>query len=464
MIKSCNVLSAAALLALSPLPSLAADQSASVWLTKSDRSALFAPQPAALPFIDTNQAAGPAIVVDERQAFQTMDGFGFALTGGSAMHIIRMDPAVRAALLKELFATDSTNIGVSYLRVSIGASDLNERVFTYDDLPPGQTDPDLSRFSLAPDRADVIPVLKQILAINPKIKILGSPWSAPVWMKTVPAAKGGRLKPECYDAYARFFVKYLQGMSAEGIRIDALTVQNEPLNAGNTPSMQMSADEQAVFIKRHLGPALTAAKLDTKIILFDHNCDRPDYPLAILRDPEASSYVDGSGFHHYAGKLDAMTRVHEAFPAKNLYFTEQMVIERRPGPTLDIANPVARLIVGAPRNWSRNVLLWNLAADQNNEPHTGDGGCGICQGAITINKNRVSRNLAYYVVAHASKFVRPGSVRVASNFLETLPNVAFRTAQSTVLVVANRGKEPQAFSVQSRGKAFPAIPHMVAPR
>jgi glucosylceramidase len=252
------------------------------------------------------------------------------------------------------------------------------------------------------------------------------------------------------------FCGNILGMKAAGIRIDAITIQNEPLNPKNTPSMVMSAEEQALFIKQHLGPAFAAAKLDAKIILYDHNCDMPEYALSILGDPEAAKFVDGSGFHLYGGKIEAMSKVHDAFPSKNLYFTEQMVIERPARPTLDIANPVARLIIGATRNWSRNVLLWNLAADQNNDPHTNDGGCGICQGAITINGNLVTRNVAYYAVAHASKFVRPGSVRVASNQLEGLPNVAFKTPQGMVLIVANRSQNSQSFSVRSHEQSFAA--------
>jgi glucosylceramidase len=435
--------------------SIAAEKPAQLWLTTSNKTILFALQAALPSFQAATTNTGPIIDVDDRQRFQTMDGFGFALTGGSAMHLIRMQPGARAAILRELFATDSTNIGISYIRLSIGASDLNDHVFTYDDLPPGQTDPTLSHFSLDPDRADVIPVMKEILAINPAIKILGSPWTAPPWMKTNSLVKGGKLKPEFYDAYARYFVKYIQGMKGEGIRIDAITPQNEPLNKGNTPSMLMFAEEQALFIKKHLGPALAAARLDTKIILYDHNCDVPEYPLSILRDPEAAKYTDGSGFHHYAGKMEAMSKVHDAFPGKNLYFTEQMVIERPVRPGFEIASQVSRLIIGAPRNWSRNVILWNLAADKNSNPHTGDGGCPFCQGAITIEGNDVSRNLAYFVVAHASKFVRPGSVRIASTQPQNLPNVAFQTPQGVVLIVANRSHETQSFQVRFHGGSLP---------
>jgi glucosylceramidase len=428
-----------------------------VWLTNPDKSALFQRQSEVLKFTAAH-SQDSAIEVDDRQEFQQIDGFGYALTGGSAQHLIHMDAPSRAAILKELFGTQGDAIGVSYLRLTIGASDLNDHVFSYDDLPPGETDPEMKKFSLGPDTADVIPVMKQVLAINPAIRILASPWSAPPWMKTNNAVKDGQLKPEYYDAYARYFVRYLTAMKAQGIRIDAITVQNEPLNGKNTPSMVMPAVDQAAFIKDHLGPAFQRARLTTKIILYDHNCDVPEYALAILKDPEARKFIDGSGFHLYGGKIEAMSAVHDAFPQKNLYFTEQMVTGSVDGrPTVNVANPVQRLIVGATRNWSRNVLLWNLAADPKNEPHTGSGGCGICQGAITIDGNTVTRNLAYYALAHASKLVRPGSVRIESSSSESLPNVAFHApGGNKVLIVVNRSPSVQSFAIRYHGRSAPS--------
>ena len=437
--------------ALSP----AAGVPVEVWLTHADQSVLFQRQSTPLTFTGTANDQ-PTIAMDDAQTYQTMDGFGFTLTGGSAQHIVRMRPAARAALLRELFATDGTNIGVSYLRLSIGASDLNERVFSYHDLPAGETDPELKKFDLGPDRADVIPVLKEILALYPTLKLLGSPWSAPVWMKTKADTRGGSLKPELHDAYAKYFVKYLQAMQAEGIRIDALTIQNEPLHPGNNPSMFMSAEQQATFIKRSLGPALAAAKLDTKIILYDHNCDKPEYPLAILDDPEAAKYVDGSAFHLYAGKITALTQVHEAHPDKHVYFTEQWI--GAPGNFRgDLTWHVRDLIVGAPRNWSRIVLEWNLASDPRWQPHTDRGGCDRCLGAVTIDGDQVTRNPAYYIIAHAAKFVRPGSVRIASNPLPTLPNVAFKTPSGKhVLIVLNSSANRQTFQLAFQGQFAPS--------
>ncbi|WP_114939626.1 glycoside hydrolase family 30 protein [Mucilaginibacter endophyticus] len=425
---------------------------ASLWLTKADRSVLFEQQKDPLTF-KTGEAAGTTITVDDKQHYQPIDGFGFALTGGSAMHIIRMSADSRAALLKNLFAVTGNDIGISYLRLSIGASDLNEKVFSYDDMPEGQTDPTLKHFDLGPDKTDVIPVMKQILAINPAIKILGSPWSPPAWMKTNSDTRGGRLKPDCYPVYAKYLVKYIQAMKAKGINIDAITIQNEPLHPGNNPSLLMVAPDEGDFIKNNLGPAFKAAGIKSKIILYDHNADRPDYPISILNDPATRKYVDGSGFHLYGGDISALTDVHNAHPDKNIYFTEQMTVEPENQSTINIAWPVKSLIIGATRNWSRNVLEWNLAADPEYKPYTDRGGCPMCQGAVTIDKNNVKKNVAYYSVAHASKFVRPGSVRIASNSSKTLSNVAFKTPDGKkVLIVTNTGEGTQDFNIKYEGK------------
>lgn len=431
-------------------PPVAVKSDVEAWMTKPDKFALFARQNVTMVFKDTTNAF-PTITVDSAQSYQEIDGFGYTLTGGSATLINKLPAATQDALLKELFLHDSTFIGVSYLRISIGASDLSATTFTYDDMPDGQTDPTLQQFNINMEKTDLLPVLKKIVALNPGIKILGSPWSAPTWMKTGNAFKGGSLKPGFYSVYAQYFVRYIQAMKVEGITIDAITIQNEPLHGGNVPSMVMQPAEQADFIKNHLGPAFRAANITTKIILYDHNADRTDYPLTILADAGASQYVDGSAFHLYGGPITALTQVHEAYPNKHVYFTEQWV----GGPGNfgeDLKWHISTLIIGATRNWSRNVLEWNLAADPEYKPHT-DGGCTSCLGAITIAGNSVTRNVAYYIIAHASKFVRPGSVRIASTIEANLDNVAFKTPDGKkVLIVINNGTAPLSFNIRYKGK------------
>ncbi len=422
------------------------------WLTTIDRSALFERQAEPLHFSDANGDL-PAIAVNDMEQYQTIEGFGFAVTGGSAQLLMRMTPKGRTALLKQIFSTEGDGIGASYIRVSIGSSDMNDHAYSYDDMPPGQTDEDLKNFSLAPDQSTVIPVLKEILSIEPQIRILGSPWSAPAWMKTNDAVRGGELKPECYGVYAQYLVKYVEGMESEGIPITAITVENEPLNPKNTPSMVMFADEEDKFIGKYLGPAFQAAGLKTEIQVYDHNPDVPSYPLSILGDPVAGRYVAGTAFHLYGGSASTLTDVHNQYPNKNLYLTEQSVTDWPGSDTIGIADPVSDVLIGATRNWSRNVLLWNLAADPHAGPHTNNGGCDSCFGAITLDGDSVILNVAYYALAHFSKFVRPGSVRIGSSELEQLSTAAFLTPEGKiVLVVANTGNFPRNFVVGYHGK------------
>ena len=419
------------------------------WLTKPDKSVLLQKQNLELKFKESvNQNS--TISVDATTTYQEIDGFGIALTGGSAFLINKLSPEIRESLLKELFLRDDNSIGISYLRISIGASDLDAAVFSYDDLPAGETDVNLTKFSLGQDTVNLIPVLKSVLKLNPKIKIMGSPWSAPVWMKNNLNSVGGSLLPEYYDAYARYFVRYITEMKAEGIAIDAITIQNEPLHPGNNPSMLMLASEQRDFIKNNLGPAFRAAGITTKIIVYDHNCDHPEYATDILSDPEAYKYVDGSAFHLYGGDISALSLVHEAYPARNVYFTEQWV----GGPSKfgpDMKWYIQNVIIGSTRNWSKAVIEWNLASDSLYDPHT-PGGCTSCEGAITIGTG-ISRNVSYYTLAHASKFVPAGSVRIASNILTTLPNVAFKTPEGRkVLIVLNNGAVNETFNIGFEGK------------
>ncbi|MBA7479108.1 hypothetical protein ES707_14539 [subsurface metagenome] len=394
------------------------------------------------------------IIIDDKKIYQSMDGFGFTLTGGSARLINEMSDVEKDKLLTELFSVDGNNIGISYLRLSIGASDLSDSVFSYNDLNRGETDLHMEQFSIAPERKHLIPVLRQILTINPNILIMGSPWSAPSWMKTNNNAKGGRLRKDCFDAYARYFVKYINEMESEGIRIDAITVQNEPLHPGNNPSMYMSADDQAAFVKQSLGPAFASANIDTKIIIYDHNADRTDYPISILNDSLARKYINGSAFHLYGGTINDLLKVHEAHPDKHLYFTEQWIGAPGNFPA-DLSWHTENLIIGASRNWCKNVLEWNLAADILHEPHTDKGGCTRCLGAVTIDGDRVIRNPAYYIVAHASKFVRPCSVRIESSMPDKLPNVAFKTLNGDlVLIVLNKNETITDFNIDINGQSL----------
>jgi len=420
------------------------------WLTKGDKSALLQKQTTVLSF-GTVANNNVIVEVDSTRAFQTIDGFGYTLTSGSAQLINGMNASAKTTLLQELFGNNPNSISISYLRISIGASDLSASVYSYNDLPAGQTDINLAQFSLAPDKVDVIPLLKEILQINPAIKILGSPWSPPAWMKDNGSSKGGSLKPEYYGVYANYFVKYIQHMKVEGITIDAITPQNEPLHPGNNPSMYMTATQQADFIKNHLGPAFQAAGITTKIIVYDHNCNKPEYPLEILNDAGAKAFVDGSAFHLYEGDISALSQVHTAHPDKNVYFTEQWTGANGSFDG-DLKWHIRNVIIGSMRNWSRIALEWNLAIDPTYSPHT-PGGCTECKGALTINGSSATPNVGYFIIAHASKFVTPGSVRIHSDNSGSIYSVAFKRPDGKkVLIVLNDGGSEQSFNIKFKNK------------
>jgi glucosylceramidase len=441
MVKNCLI---QVLILISFVRCAGAQGNIEVWLTTRDRTVLLQKRQ---DLILTNKSEGlPTITVDKSRKFQQIDGFGYSLTGGSAAVINQLPTRRKRELLRELFGRGARSVSISYLRISIGASDLNAYPFTYNDLPPGELDPELKRFSLKEDKKDLIPILSEILAINPAIKIMATSWTAPVWMKTKSSFAGGKLRREFYPVYARYLVKYLQAMERFGIRIDAVTPQNEPLHDGNNPSMLMTPDEQAEFIRGHLGPAFRAAGIKRKIIIYDHNCDRPEYPIAVLNDPQARQFIDGSAFHLYGGEIACLSRVREAHPDKNLYFTEQYTSSK--GNFGDDLNwHLKNVLIGAARNWSKVVLEWNLASDGEFGPHTA-GGCDVCQGALTIERNSIRRNVSYYIIAHAAKFVPPGSFRIGSNIAGNVQNVAFKRPDGKLVVIAqNDNREPIKFQI-----------------
>ena len=435
-------------LLLLTVPAIVQAQQVNSWITTGDQSKLLQQQ-AAINFAKGTPKGITTLSLDTAAFYQTMDGFGYCLTEGSAELFTALTPAAQKSLLNELFSV-SNGIGISVLRISIGASDLSSHSYSYDDIDSG-TDVNLSKFSLAgPDLTFVVPILKKILAINPKIKILGSPWSAPKWMKTKNSWIGGSLDTAYYAAYATYFVKYLNAMKALGIDVEAITIQNEPENPKNEPSMVMTAEEQIKFINKNLGPALRTAGLKTKILAFDHNCDNMSYPTDVCNK---STYVDGAAFHLYLGPITMLSTVHKA-TGKNVYFTEQYTAG---GSEFSgtLSWHMNNIMIGATNNWAKMVLEWNLANNAKFGPFT-PGGCTTCMGAITVNDSvNYIRNVSYYVTAHMSKFVKSGARRIISSTTDTnLPNVAFKNPDGSIaLVVMNNGPTAD-FNVNFGGKYF----------
>ncbi len=401
-------------------------------LTLPDRSSLLALNK--MERVKSVKPGGQIIRTDEKRTYQTAEGFGFTLTGGSA-YLIRqkLSEEKRKALLKELFSPEGMNM--QWIRISIGASDLSAFPFTYQDDPS-------KAFDLSHDKEDLIPLLQEIFRINPKVKLIATPWTAPLWMKDNRSYTGGKLLPAYYEAYARYLTTYMKEMKALGLPVYAMTPQNEPENGHNNPSMLMTAEEQAEFIGRFLGPEFQKSDIHTKIIVFDHNCDHPEYPVSVMSDPLAGKYVSGSAFHLYGGGISALSKVHEAFPDKHIYFTEQWTSsEGNFGG--DLHWHIRNVLIGSLNNWSEVVMEWNLANDPQMKPHT-EGGCDKCLGAITIGEDSIHRNVAYYIIAHASGWVSPGSVRIFSDQLADYPNVVFlRPDGKKVMMILNATKEAQ---------------------
>ena len=381
------------------------------------------------------------VYVNEGVQYQTIEGFGYTLTGGSAYLLHQMPVQNRAAILKELFGQGPNDLNINYLRISIGASDLDATVFSYDDLKEGEVDPELIKMSIAKDQEFLIPILKKIQSIQPNLKLIASPWSPPVWMKDNGKSKGGHLLTKYYESYAQYFVKYIQLMRAGGITINAVTIQNEPEHGGNNPSMLMSAAEQTIFIKNHLGPAFKKQGITTEIVIWDHNADNPNYPIQILNDSVAKSFISASAFHLYLGHESALSKLHQAHPDKKIYFTEQWT-GAKGSFAGDFMWHMEHIVIGTMTNWSSLVLEWNLANDPTYGPHT-PGGCTECLGALTITGSDLKRNVSYYIIGQVAPFLPAGSVRIQTTSSNTqIQSIGFKRPDGKkVLVALNTGKE-----------------------
>ena len=429
----------------------AAPAAAHLWLTTADGTYKLTDM-GEIPF-GAGQPTVPTVVVDPSRTFQTMDGFGGAITDSSAVVLYRMSPAARAAAMRMLF-DPRTGDGLSYLRQPIGGSDFVATApYTYDDMPAGATDYPQRHFSIAHDEAEILPLLREAKRLNPRLQIVASPWSPPAWMKTGDSLIGGRLidTPRIYHSYALYLTKFIEAYRSQGVTVNTITVQNEPQNRtpGNYPGTDMSAAQEDMVIEA-LGPMLRAAGLRTQILAYDHNwsehpndiastppdetMDTNDYPQEVLSSP-AARWVSGTAYHCYYGDPSAMTTLHDEFPAKNIYFTECSGSQ-----STDPANTFSdtlkwharNLIIGSPRNWAKTVINWNVALDPSGGPHV--GGCGNCTGILTIGPgDRVTPDAEYYTLGHLSRFVQPGAVRIASTSFGTtgwngeVMDVAFRS-------------------------------------
>jgi glucosylceramidase len=410
-----------------------------------------------LTFSRASQENLPILTVQADTPFQSIDGFGASLTDSSAWLLShRLSEQGRRTLLARLF--DPTGgIGLNMLRQPMGASDFAVKPYSYDD-----TAPDLSDFSIDYERTYMLPVLKEIHALSPTLKLIGTPWSPPAWMKTGGKAIGGTLLPEMRALYADYFVRFLRAYRDEGLPFWAVTPQNEPaFEPPGYPGMTMSASEQAEFVGKYLGPGLADAQLGTKIMVWDHNWNHPEYPLELYADQTANAFAAGAAFHCYEGQVSAQTPVHEMFPDKDLWLTECSGGEWVGDDAHNFTRDMRDLLVGATRNWAKSVIKWNLALDQDNGPT--NGGCTTCYGTVRVHneegiEDQVELNSEYYAFGHLSKFLSEGARRVDSAWTgaSTLDQVAFvNESGARVLLLHNAGPELN-LSVQD-GKTYVAV-------
>ncbi|SNZ04932.1 glucosylceramidase [Terribacillus aidingensis] len=424
------------------------------WLTTGDERYLLEKQSDRL--LQDKKQHIQTITIDKQKTYQQMEGFGAAMSGSSAYLLSnKLSGQARDTLFADLFT--EKGIHLSFLRHTIGASDYsvdadgNSATYTYADQPGSPEDP-LRYFSTVRDQT-VINMLHKAKQHNPSLQIMGTPWTAPPWLKYGEQTWNGfyldYTKQNTYKIYAEYFVRYLKSYQQKGLPIDYLSVQNEPLFSTDAyPSMTMSAAEQRHFIQNYLGPALQEAGLDTSVLAYDHNWDKGESYAETVLDA-ASAYTAGTAFHCYAGDPETGSDVHQLHPKKGIYFTECS----GGAWSKDFGNNLSwlmdKVIIGATRNWSKTVLMWNLALDEKNGPT--NGGCSNCRGVITVNSQTgaITKNVEYYALGHLSKFVQPGAIRISSTQLPNIHTVAFydKETEEIIFLAANTSSKKEKFQL-----------------
>jgi glucosylceramidase len=388
-----------------------------------------------------------------------MDGFGAAFTDSAAYLLELVEPtATQASTFGDLFTRTGNGIGLSFMRLPMGASDIARTEYTFDDLSSG-TDPSLNNFSIAHDQAYVLPLVSAAKTLNPSLKLMANPWSPPAWMKDSGSINGGNLLSSMYAPFANYFVKYIQAYASAGVPVDYISLQNEPLYVPhNYPSMGMDATTQTTVLRDYVLPALTAAKLTTQVMVYDHNWDNQGYPEQVLQDPAilASPLVAGVAWHGYGGTSGAQQSVQNLFPTKGTWETEHsggtFTSDQFSSDFMEITQVV--------RNSAKGYLKWSLALNENRGPNLtniGLGGCNTCSGIVTVNSTTgaVTKTIEYYTLGHYSKYVLPGAKRVySSNGIYTSTAAFLNPDGSKALVVYNNSSLSQTFQVQWGVQSF----------
>ena len=420
-------------------------------------------------FSERDNMSPSTIKLEPSTRYQTIDGFGAAVTGSTCYNLMKMTAENRNKFLRETFS-HTEGMGHSYIRISIGCSDFSLSEYSCCD------EPGIENFNLTSEELQyVIPILKEILEINPDIKIMGSPWTCPRWMKVISLSDlrpynswtSGQLNPKYYADYATYFVKWIQSFEAEGIKIYSVTPQNEPLNRGNSASLFMGWEEQYEFVQNHLVPQFITASLKTKIYLFDHNynydnmSDQKSYPARIYDKGIDSELVAGAAYHNYGGNRSELLNIHNSYPDRELVFTETSIGTWNDGRNLErrLTEDMLEFGLGTVNNWCRGVIVWNLMLDSELGPNR-EGGCQTCYGAVDINKinySSITRNSHYYVISHLSAVVKPGAVRIGtSGFNEFgFTFAAFEnTDGSYAVVLLNNTAESKKITIEDDNNHF----------
>ena len=435
----------------------ASGQTVSVTQTTPDLHDALTAKPALV--FATGPGSKNAIVVDDGARYQTMDGFGAAMTDSSAWLLEKqLTPAQREEAMRRLF-NGKEGIGISFVRVPLGASDLARNHYSYDDVPPGQRDAGLAHFSIAHDREYILPAMRQALALNPAIRVMLSPWSPPGWMKTNDSMIGGSLRADAAKDFSAYLVRSVQAYQEAGVPVKYLSLQNEPLyETKDYPGMFLPAGQAKKLISDFVGPALAAAGHPQIILAYDHNWDHPEYAVEVLSDPAAERYTAGSAFHCYGGEASAQDAVHARFPHKGIWMTECSGGGWQKG---NLLVETEQLVIDSTRNWAKAVVLWGLVLDEKNGPYA--GGCHNCRAFITVDRrdtpHKLTYTVDYYAIGQASRFVHPGAVRIGSTTRRAgnLESVAFQNTDGSIaLLVLNKAGATAEFSVAWKGRSFAA--------
>jgi glucosylceramidase len=448
-------------IAVASAPAQAAGEQVNIWLTTTnDADGLNVTrglqQQTPVSFTAGTGSGQQTITVNENTTYQPFEGAGASFTDSAAWLLNSsnfLSAATRNDVMTKLFSPTS-GIGISWLRNPMGASDLARNSYTYDD---GADDPNLTRFSIAHDLVDVVPLTKQAKQLNPAIKIMATPWSPPPWMKDNNDYKLGWVESQYYGALAQYFVKYVQAYAAQGIPVNYVSVNNEPTCCASYPSAMWNGSGLAFFTKNNLLPALQNAGLSTKVLALDWNWDQyQSFAAPTMDDAAIRSHPNfgGMAWHGYGGDVSTQTTVHNQYPSVPAYDTEMSggvwVGNQH---TDDMVN-----IVNYTRNWGRTVTKWSLALDEAHNPH--NGGCDTCTGLVTVHNNdgrrgQVDYTIEYYTMGHLTKFVKPGALRIDSNDNATVKNVAWKNPDgSKALIAYNTTGSTQSVRVNWGNQSF----------